>query len=120
MNNNFQEKQENFFNSKKFKEIANSLPKQLLNVEMFKDVAITNLENYNNLVKNYKTLIDLGSYEPQHRVGFDFNYNFDYDNDYGDYGFDSNNDGDYFGVDYYNDIDDYTGASMGLWDWNND
>ena len=120
INHNFREIEESFFNSNKFKEIANNLPKQLLNLELFKDVEISKLGNYNNLVKNYQTLIDLGSYEPQHRVGFDFNYNFDYDNDYGDYGFDSNNDGDYFGVDYYNDIDDYTGASMGLWDWNND
>ena len=50
INHNFREIEESFFNSNKFKEIANNLPKQLLNLELFKDVEISNLGNYNNLV----------------------------------------------------------------------
>ena len=106
INHNFREIEESFFNSNKFKEIANNLPKQLLNLELFKDVEISNLGNCNNLVKNYQTLIDLGSYEPKHKIYFHI-YDKPYDNDY-------------YERQFYNNIDDYTGASMGLWDWNND
>ena len=108
INNNIPENQETFFNSKKFKEIVNALPKQLLSLEIFKDVVISNKENYNNLFKNYQTLIDLGTYEPHNFHSYFYN---DYSNNY-------NND--YVDEMYYNDIDDYTGAIMGLWDWNND
>ena len=108
INNNIPENQETFFNSKKFKEIVNALPKQLLSLEIFKDVVISNKENYNNLFKNYQTLIDLGTYEPHNFHSYFYN---DYSNNY-------NND--YVDEMYYNDIDDYTGAAMGLWDWNND
>ena len=108
INNNIPENQETFFNSKKFKEIVNALPKQLLSLEIFKDVVISNKENYNNLFKNYQTLIDLGTYEPHNFHSYFYN---DYSNNY-------NND--YVDEMYYNDIDDYTGTIMGLWDWNND
>ena len=107
INHNFREIEESFFNSNKFKEIANNLPKQLLNLELFKDVEISNLGNYNNLVKNYQTLIDLGSYETKHKI-----YYYNYDKPYFD--------NDYYERQFYNNIDDYTGASMGYWDWNND
>ena len=100
INDNFREIEESFFNSNKFKEIANNLPKQLLNLELFKDVEISNLGNYNNLVKNYQTLIDLGSYEP-YNVNDYYNNHYDIES-------------------YYYDVDDYTGAVMGLWDWKND
>ena len=120
INNNIPKNQENYFISKKFKEIINILPKQLLNLEIFKDVVISNIGNYNNLVKNYQTLINLGSYEPHNTYFRDDN---DYSNDHNDYN--DYRDYDDYSNDYnderdYYDVDDYTGAVMGLWDWNND
>ena len=101
ISNNIPETQENFFISKKFKEIVNNLPKQLLNLEIFKDVVISNKGNYDNLVKNYQTLINLGSYELNNTHFHDDN---DYSYDDNDYDNDSGYDFDCFS--YFDDDDE--------------
>ena len=110
LNYNFEEIEKNYFKSKKFANIANHVPKQLLIWELFENIEISNLDIYIYLNNNYQSLIELGSSDPQKKKysGSPFSYYDNYDNNY-DY--------DYY---YYKDIDDITGAERGYWDWNND